>query len=396
MRAICNKFTDWDFASIAMIKNQKRIQRYELQLNALQKSPLSCRIIEKETVDKLNAQSGYHTLVFYAHDVFLNHGCAQPIICYHQKKLLRIPVIIYPVSGSNDFTSVAHETFHTLQYFSEEKIIKQLNSNYEDPNIRLYESRFAREIEAYFITTFGIDRFPNELYAEKIWDLILKSATMYLPKEYMETENIRIKTEQKRELWIKACEYLYQYFITENVTRELKKIISDGQPGAPKASLDAATACGLEHGGSIPKGRLTEIGPLDIKCDKIDELPSSDDSVVMEKNVAESDATIIFTAGPLNDKLEMTKNYADELNKPFDIFDFHDHGIEFPNIEYLYPPGIMIKDICAWINEVEPVVLNIAGLSEEEAPGIQKFVFDTLMEVIKNLNLIAMQSFHKS
>ena len=42
----------------------------------------------------------------------------------------------------------------------------------------------------------------------------------------------------------------------------LKKIISGGQTGADQAGLDVAIKFNIPHGGWIPKGRLTEEGPL--------------------------------------------------------------------------------------------------------------------------------------
>ena len=43
-----------------------------------------------------------------------------------------------------------------------------------------------------------------------------------------------------------------------------KKIISGGQTGADQGALDAAIKYNFPHDGWIPKGRLTEDGPLPI------------------------------------------------------------------------------------------------------------------------------------
>ena len=55
----------------------------------------------------------------------------------------------------------------------------------------------------------------------------------------------------------------------------LIKIISGGQTGADQAALDAAIALGIPHGGWIPKGRLTEAGPLPEKYN-LAEMPTKD------------------------------------------------------------------------------------------------------------------------
>ena len=53
----------------------------------------------------------------------------------------------------------------------------------------------------------------------------------------------------------------------------IKKIISGGQTGADRAALDAAIELGIPHGGWIPKGRITEEGPLSDK-DQLQEMPT--------------------------------------------------------------------------------------------------------------------------
>ena len=42
----------------------------------------------------------------------------------------------------------------------------------------------------------------------------------------------------------------------------IRKIISGGQTGADQGALDAAIEYGFPYGGWLPKGRLTENGPL--------------------------------------------------------------------------------------------------------------------------------------
>ena len=42
----------------------------------------------------------------------------------------------------------------------------------------------------------------------------------------------------------------------------IKKIISGGQTGADRAALDVALKLDIPYGGWIPKGRITEEGPL--------------------------------------------------------------------------------------------------------------------------------------
>ena len=75
-----------------------------------------------------------------------------------------------------------------------------------------------------------------------------------------------------------------------------EKIISGGQTGADRAALDFAIKYFIPHGGWIPKGRLTEEGRLDDKY-KLKEMPTGSYPARTEKNVKDSDGTLIFSRG---------------------------------------------------------------------------------------------------
>ena len=80
----------------------------------------------------------------------------------------------------------------------------------------------------------------------------------------------------------------------------LKKIISGGLTVADQAALDAAMSLGIPHGGYIPWGRMTEIGPLPSKY-KLQELNTDNHLECIERNVKESTGTMIISVGELND-----------------------------------------------------------------------------------------------
>ncbi len=71
----------------------------------------------------------------------------------------------------------------------------------------------------------------------------------------------------------------------------IKKIISGGQTGADRAALDAAIKLGIPHGAWIPKGRLTEKGPLSTPYD-LKEMPGTSYALRTEQNVIDSDGTL--------------------------------------------------------------------------------------------------------
>lgn len=89
----------------------------------------------------------------------------------------------------------------------------------------------------------------------------------------------------------------------------LKKIISGGQTGADVAGLDVAIKHGVPHGGAIPKGRLNEDGALPDRYN-LQEMPTSSYPKRTEKNVVDSDGTVIFTHGELTGGSLLTKKKA--------------------------------------------------------------------------------------
>lgn len=139
-------------------------------------------------------------------------------------------------------------------------------------------------------------------------------------------------------------------------------IVSGGQTGADRAALDWAIANGVGHGGWCPKGRKTEDGPLPAVYQLV-ETPASAYLQRTEWNVRDSDATLIFT---LNDKLDggsrRTLEFAEKLGKPC----LH------------IRPGVHPKFIARFLERHGVMRLNVAGKRESSAPGIGKFVEESL------------------
>ncbi len=129
----------------------------------------------------------------------------------------------------------------------------------------------------------------------------------------------------------------------------LKKIISGGQTGADQASLDAAIKHNIPHGGAIPKGRMTEKGVLSDKY-LLEEMATSSYSKRTEKNVVDSDGTVIFTHGQLTGGSMLTRKKAVEHNKPVLHLDMSDHNAEEA-----------VGLLQGFIQENGVEVLNVAG-----------------------------------
>jgi len=96
----------------------------------------------------------------------------------------------------------------------------------------------------------------------------------------------------------------------------IKKIISGGQTGADQAALDVAIENDIPHGGWIPKGRMTEEGTLPVQY-QLQEMPTKSYPKRTEKNVLDSDGTVIFTHGTLTGGSLLTRKKALAHDKPF-------------------------------------------------------------------------------
>lgn len=96
----------------------------------------------------------------------------------------------------------------------------------------------------------------------------------------------------------------------------LKMIVSGCQMGADIAAIDAAVENGFPYGGWVPKGRKTEAGPLDLKY-KVKEMSRGGYPERTEKNVVDSDGTVIFTHGRLSGGSDLTRKFAIKHGKPW-------------------------------------------------------------------------------
>jgi hypothetical protein len=106
---------------------------------------------------------------------------------------------------------------------------------------------------------------------------------------------------------------------------------------------------GLPHGGWIPKGRLTEEGPLPKKYN-LKEMPSSSYIKRTEQNVIDSDGTLILSHGKLTGGSLLTKEFAENQKKPCLHIDL--------SKELIYGAAVHIVD---WVQEHGIEVLNVAG-----------------------------------
>jgi hypothetical protein len=146
----------------------------------------------------------------------------------------------------------------------------------------------------------------------------------------------------------------------------LKKIISGGQTGADRAALDFAIKYNIPHGSWVPKGRKTEAEPQSDKY-QLQEVPSDSFAERTEKNVLESEGTLIFSRGTPTGGTAFTLQMAKMHKRPCRHIDVH-LGLSFDNASL----------IVSWIEAHKIEVLNIAGPRESEDQDIYEEVFRIL------------------
>ena len=138
----------------------------------------------------------------------------------------------------------------------------------------------------------------------------------------------------------------------------ITKIISSGQTGAEQAALDSAIQLDMPHGGWVPKGRITQEGPLPDKY-KLREIPDDSYPSHTEKNVIDSDGTLIISRGKLTNGSEYTRKMAMKHHRPWLHIDitkdakFH-----------------AATRIVSWIFDNEIRILNVAGPRASKDPEI--------------------------
>jgi hypothetical protein len=139
----------------------------------------------------------------------------------------------------------------------------------------------------------------------------------------------------------------------------LKKIISGGQTGVDQAALDVAIRLGISHGGWIPKGRLTEDGPLPPHY-QLQEIPTDSYEARTKKNVQDSDGTLLISRGTPKGGTDYTRRMALNLGKQLLHID----------LSLGQRPSDAASLIVSWIEMNRIETLNVAGPRASQDPDI--------------------------
>jgi len=147
-------------------------------------------------------------------------------------------------------------------------------------------------------------------------------------------------------------------------TSRLEKVISGGQTGVDIAALKAARDAGLQTGGSIPKGFLTERG-CNPSLAKLGLVETESTSYVprTEANVRDSEATFWY-GDPNSRGGKLTLRMCNKHGKAFFIIND-------------YPPAKLFGTI----QTIGYRVINVAGNRESVSPGIEARAYAILLPV---------------
>jgi len=136
----------------------------------------------------------------------------------------------------------------------------------------------------------------------------------------------------------------------------IRKVISGGQTGVDRAGLDAALKAGIPIGGYCPRGRGAEDGVIPERYPMI-ELESPETYYRTEKNVLDSDGTLILNKGELSEGTKLTQEFTIQYGKPRLIVLLDDKEIIKP------------EQVIRWFNGQYISVLNVAGPRESKCKG---------------------------
>ncbi len=148
----------------------------------------------------------------------------------------------------------------------------------------------------------------------------------------------------------------------------LTRVVSGGQTGVDQAALDAAINLGIPHGGWCPRGRLSEDGPIPSNY-QLKETKETRYHVRTEKNVIDSDGTLILFSGELSGGTAFTLRMAKKNKKPCLWIDI-DQPID----------AELIHD---WFITESIGTLNVAGPRESSQPGIMQKTRQILLDIFR-------------
>lgn len=147
------------------------------------------------------------------------------------------------------------------------------------------------------------------------------------------------------------------------------KIVSGGQTGVDRGALDAAIQLGILHGGWCPANRKAEDGAIPDRY-LLQENGVSAYPARTRQNVADSDATLILHSGPIGGGTRLTARMCKQARKPFLMLSVLERTFD--------------QQVRAWLEDIRPATLNVAGSRESSSPGIQRQTQQQLIQCLRS------------
>jgi hypothetical protein len=147
------------------------------------------------------------------------------------------------------------------------------------------------------------------------------------------------------------------------------KLVSGGQSGADRAALDVAIELGIAHGGWVPQGRWAEDGVLAARY-QLRETDSPQVALRTEWNVRDADATLIFFHGEPTGGTALTVRFAASYQKPALCVNLATSD-----------ETVAAHAITAWLNEIRPAILNVAGPRASNDP----LIYDAVSRILRRV-----------
>lgn len=149
----------------------------------------------------------------------------------------------------------------------------------------------------------------------------------------------------------------------------VRKIVSGGQTGVDRAALDVAIYLGIEHGGWCPAGKFAEDGPIP-EVYQLQETESSDYAERTERNVIDSDGTLILFWKSISGGSLLTERLAKKHRRPCLVVDLSE------------PSDVGAAQ--RWLVDSAIAVLNVAGPRQSTAPKLTPLAEEFLLRLLES------------
>lgn len=150
----------------------------------------------------------------------------------------------------------------------------------------------------------------------------------------------------------------------------LTRIVSGGQTGVDRGSLDAALTAGFPCGGWCPAGRTAEDGVIAARYPVV-ELQNAGYRERTIQNVVDSDATLIIYFGDLHGGTELTMLTCIRHDKPYRLVDAAE-----------IPAARAAEIALAFVDEHDAAVLNVAGPRASHSPQGHAYAQEAVARLI--------------